>query len=239
MRVIAGTSGFSYKEWKGTFYPEELPAAKMLAFYARHFGAVEINSTYYQMPKEPALVKWAGEVPEDFTFVLKAPVRIVQQKDLARAGDDLRRFLGIAQSLGPGLGPILFRADHPKDLDRLRALLSIMSGHRVALEARHDSWLADDVYDVLRERDVALCAADTDDVADPESLMLPTASWGYLRLRRTEYSDAELRAWADRVRAQAWTDAYVFFRHEDTGTGPAFAKRFLTFAGVDGRAPHA
>jgi uncharacterized protein YecE (DUF72 family) len=230
MRVIVGTSGYSYKEWKGTFYPADLPAAKMLPYYAGHFGSVEINNTFYRMPDEKTMVKWAGEVPDDFTFVLKAPQRITHQKRLTTVEDDVRQFVEVGKTLGPKLFQL--PPYSRKDVEKLRALLAAIPPEvRVALEVRHDSWLADDVYDALREHDAALCAADTDEVADPGALLVPTASWGYLRLRRTDYSDAQLEAWAGRVKAQSWSDAYVFFKHEDEGKGPAFAKRFLALLG--------
>lgn len=231
MRVIVGTSGYSYKEWKGSFYPADLPASKMLPFYATHFSSVEINATFYRMPEEKTLVKWASEVPEDFTFVLKAPQRITHQKKLAGVEDDVRHFLDVAGVLGPRLGPLLFQLPPylRKDLEKLRGLLALVPRERrVALEVRHDSWVSDDVLDVLRAHDVALCLSDTDEVADPDSLLVPTASWGYLRLRRNEYPGDTLADWARRVEAQPWSDAYVFFKHEDEGKGPAFAKRFLS-----------
>ena len=230
MRVTVGTSGYSYKEWKGTFYPSDIPAAKMLPFYAEHFGSVEINNTFYRMPEAKTLEKWASEVPDDFTFVLKAPQRITHQKKLTAADDDIRQFLDVSAVLGPKLGPLLFQLPpyFRKDTDKLRALLALIPRERkVALEVRHDSWVADDVLNVLREHDAALCLSDTDEVADPDSLLVPTASWGYLRLRRTEYPGDTLEQWARRVEAQPWSDAYVFFKHEDEGKGPAFAKRFL------------
>jgi uncharacterized protein YecE (DUF72 family) len=230
MAVIVGTSGYSYKEWKGTFYPADLPAAKMLPFYATHFGSVEINNTFYRMPDVKTVEKWSSEVPDGFTFVLKAPQRITHQKKLVGAEDYVRHFLEVAAVLGPKLGPLLFQLPPylRKDTDTLRAFLAqIPAERRVALEVRHDSWLADDVYAALREHDVALCLSDTDEVADPDTLIVKTASWGYLRLRRTEYSDEQLAAWSRRIDAQAWSDAYVFFKHEDEGKGPAFAKRFL------------
>ena len=233
MRLIVGTSGYSYKEWKGTFYPADLPAAKMLPFYATQFGSVEINNTFYRMPEEKTLLKWAGEVPEDFTFVLKAPQRITHQKKLSGAEDDVRHFLEVASVLGPRLGPLLFQLPpyFRKDVETLYAFLRILPRqYRIALEVRHDSWLEDDVYSALREHDVALCLSDTDEVADPDTLLVTTSSWGYMRLRRTEYSDADLAAWRRRVAAQPWSDAYLFFKHEDEGKGPAFAKRFLAAA---------
>jgi uncharacterized protein YecE (DUF72 family) len=229
MRWIVGTSGYSYKEWKGTFYPAGLPAAKMLAFYAEHFGSVEINNTYYRMPKAETLAKWASEVPDGFTFVLKAPLWIM---DPTRLGA-VQTFCDVAATLGDKLGPMLFRVQpgFPKDVNRLRAFLELVPRqHRVVIEFRDPSWMTDDVYDALRERDAALCASDTDDVGDPDSLLVATASWGYLRLRRTEYSDAQLAAWKRRIAAQRWSDAFVFFKHEDEGKGPVFAKRFLALA---------
>jgi len=230
MRVIVGTSGYSYKEWKGTFYPADLPAAKMLPFYAGHFGSVEINNTFYRMPEEKTLTKWASEVPDDFTFVLKAPQRITHQKRLSGVEADVRQFLDVSKVLGPKLGPLLFQLPpyQGKDTPKLRAFLSLIPPEtRVALEVRHDSWLAHDVYDALREHDAALCLSDTDEVAEADALLVPTASWGYLRLRRTEYPGDMLTEWARRVEAQPWSDTYVFFKHEDEGKGPAFAKQFL------------
>lgn len=231
MRTIVGTSGYSYKEWKGTFYPDDLPASKMLSFYAGHFGGVEINNTFYRMPDAKTLAKWTTEVPESFVFVLKAPQRITHQKRLAGAEDDLRYFYEVAESLGKQLGPVLFQLPpyFRKDVEKLRALLAaIPPGKRAALETRHESWLSDDVYDVLREHDAAFVAADTDEVAEPERIFTPTASWGYVRLRRTEYDDEQLAAWARRAESAGWSEAFVFFKHEDEGKGPLFARRFLT-----------
>jgi uncharacterized protein YecE (DUF72 family) len=230
MRLIVGTSGYSYKEWKGTFYPSDLPAAKMLGFYAAQFGSVEINATFYRMPDPKTLEKWAGEVGDEFTFVLKAPQRITHQKRLANVDEDVRYFLEVANALGSKLGPLLFQLppNFKKDVDKLRGLLSLVPhNHRVAFEVRHESWLDDEVYAALRDRDAAFCTADTDDVPDPDRVLVPTASWGYVRLRRTEYSEADLTAWRKRIEAQSWTDAYVFFKHEDEAKGPVFAKRFL------------
>jgi uncharacterized protein YecE (DUF72 family) len=231
MRTIVGTSGYSYKEWKGIFYPEDLPAAKMLSFYAAHFGAVEINNTFYRMPEAKTLEKWRDEVPDSFTFVLKAPQRITHQKKLAGAEDDVRHLLEVAATLGPKLGPLLFQLPPylRKDVPRLRDFLStIPRDVRTALEVRHDSWLDDEVYALLRDHDVALCLADTDEVTDADALIVKTAGWGYMRLRRTEYTDEQLAAWRDRIAAQEWSDAFLFFKHEDEAKGPAFAKRYLS-----------
>lgn len=233
MRTIVGTSGYSYKEWKGIFYPETLPAAKMLSFYASHFGAVEINNTFYRMPEAKTLEKWRGEVPADFTFVLKAPQRITHQKKLAGVEEDVQHFLEVASTLGPQLGPLLFQLPpyQKKDVEKLRAFLALIPrAVRTALEVRHDSWLDEEVYALLREHDVALCLSDTDEVSDPDALIVPTAGWGYLRLRRTEYTDGDLAAWKGRIAAQAWSDAFLFFKHEDEAKGPAFARRYLALS---------
>jgi len=232
MRVIVGTSGYSYKEWKGTFYPDDLPAAKMLPFYASHFGTVEINNTFYRMPDEKLVTKWASEVPDGFTFILKAPQRITHQRKLD-APEEVAHFFQVASTLGAKLGPALFQLPpyFRKDVQRLRDFLGVVpKDKRVCLEFRHESWMDDEVFAALREHDAALCAADTDEVPDPGKILVPTASWGYLRLRRTEYSDEQLAAWARRVAAQSWSDAFVFFKHEDEGKGPIFAKRFIAIA---------
>jgi uncharacterized protein YecE (DUF72 family) len=226
MHLIVGTSGYSYKEWKGTFYPAELPASDMLSFYAARFRAVEINNTFYRMPTETLVANWAAEVPDRFTFVLKAPQWITHRKVLV--ADAVRRFVDVAKVLGSKLGPLMFRMPPQKDVAKLRELLALVPREqRVTIEFRDDSWSDDEVHHALRDRDAALCVSDTDDVENPDELLLSTASWGYLRLRRTDYSGDELDAWRRRIEAQPWTDAHVFFKHEDEAKGPAFAKRFL------------
>jgi len=229
MRILAGTSGYSYKEWKGTFYPDDLPAAKMLSFYATKFNTVEINNTFYRMPEPKMVGKWANEVPDNFVFVLKAPQRITHQKRLAGAEDDVRYFFETAAELGPKLGPVLFQLPPfaKKDAAKLSAFLRILPQHPAAFEFRHESWFDDEVFGLLRDHDAALVAADTDDVQDPSKLPMSTASWGYLRLRRTEYAAEDIQKWAKRVESQNWSSAYVFFKHEDEGKGPAFARVFL------------
>ena len=230
MRVIVGTSGYSYKEWKGTFYPGDLPASKMLPFYAQHFGAVEINNTFYRMPDEKVMTQWASEVPEGFTFVLKAPAWITLSRNF-NAAEGMRRFFEIGAVLGEKLGPALLRREQ---VDGLRELLAMVpAGKRVCVEIRHESWKDEEVVATLREHDAALCIADTDEIEDPDDILVATASWGYLRLRRTDYSKKQLAAWAKRIAAQTWSHAYVFFKHEDEGKGPLFAKRFLALLGND------
>jgi uncharacterized protein YecE (DUF72 family) len=228
VNVIVGTSGYSYKEWKGHFYPEDLPAAKMLRFYAEHFGAVEINNTFYRMPDAKTLAKWAAEVPEGFTFILKAPQRITHQKRLDGVADEIRYFFEAAESLGEKLGPVLYQLPpyFRKDAARLRDFIErIPRASRAAFEFRHASWEDDEIRGILHDHDAALCAADTDEVP---ATIVPTASWGYVRLRRTEYAEGELAEWAARITAQPWSAAYVFFKHEDEAKGPRFAREFLT-----------
>jgi len=229
MRLLAGTSGFGYKEWKGSFYPADLPAARMLGYYASRLPAVEINNTFYQMPRRELLEKWAAEVPETFTFALKAPQRITHRKRLRAAGEDVAYFFAAAAVLGPRLGATLFQLPPHlrKDLPLLQEFLAALPAEqRAAFEFRHASWFDDEVYDALRARGVALCLSDVDEEGRPAPLV-PTAGWGYLRLRRPDYGDAELSTWAERLRAQPWSDAFVFFKHEEKGKAAAMATALL------------
>ncbi len=227
--VFVGTSGYSYKEWKGSFYPEDLPAAGMLSFYAKQFRTVEINNTFYRMPNAALLAKWAADVPDGFRFVLKASRQITHLKRLEGVADAVEYLCRTAEALGDKLGPLLFQLPPflKKDVPRLEAFLALLpAGRPSAIEFRHESWFCDDVYERLRGRDVALCIADIDE--DERAVpQVATASWGYLRLRRCAYEDAAIDAWIDRVRAQGWKQAYVFFKHEDEATGPKLARRFV------------
>ena len=228
MRLWVGTSGYSYKQWKGTFYPEGLAEKAMLRFYGEHFATVEINNSFYRMPSPSVLARWSEEVPKEFAFVLKAPRRITHEKRLKDPGDDLSFLFETASVLGSKLGPLLFQLPpfSKKDLPRLRDFLNLLPpGCRVALEFRHASWFTDEVYEMLRSRGAALCLADTDD--EGETPLIPTASWGYLRLRRQDYGDSDLSLWAKKVQEQPWNEAFVFFKHEDEGKGPKLAKRFI------------
>ena len=232
MKLYVGTSGYAYKEWKGSFYPEDLPAKRMLHYYGEQFRAVEINNTFYRMPTASVLQAWADTVPADFRFVLKAPRRITHVQQLKDAGDSLAYLLEIAGALERRLGPLLFQLPPglKKDLPRLHAFLaSLPPQSRAAFEFRHRSWFDEDVFDMLRGHKAALCIADADD--DLDVPFVATADWGYLRLRRTDYDDADLQAWVSRVQAQPWQEAFVFFKHEDAGMGPRLAKRFLELAG--------
>lgn len=232
MNVSVGTSGYAYKEWKGAFYPAGLKAEEMLRYYASKFGTVEINNTFYRMPTEKVLLQWASQVPESFRFVLKASQKITHRKRLKEAGEELSYFLRTANALGPRLGPTLFQLppNLKKDLPRLVDFLALLPRTwRSAFEFRHESWFEDDVFAALREHGAALCVAE----ADPEEsdVRVPreaTAAFGYLRLRKVAYSGAELDDWASWLKAQPWTDAFVFFKHEDEATGPRLAAEFIT-----------
>lgn len=232
MRIRAGTSGWSYKEWKGFFYPEKLAAKDMLRYYGERFSSVEVNNTFYRMPNAATLENWAAEVPDTFAFVLKAPKRITHEGRLKGVEDSVDYLLRITGTLGPKLGPFLVQLppNLKKDVPRLRDFLALLAPPaRAAFEFRHASWFDDEVYAALRERGAAWCVADTGEEDDPP--FVSTADWGYLRLRRVEYKEEDLRSWADRVRAQAWSEAFVFFKHEEAGTGPKLAARFMEVCG--------
>jgi uncharacterized protein YecE (DUF72 family) len=224
MRVRVGTSGYSYKTWRGSFYPEDLKDADFLRFYASRFGTVEINNTFYRMPNAALLTRWADETAPEFSFVLKAPRRLTHEKRLADA-DSVAYFFKTAVVLGDKLGPVLFQLPpfFKKDLARLEPFLGwIPEGRRAAFEFRHATWFDEEVVGLLRSRGAALCLADTDEL--PIESLTATADWGYLRLRRQDYDAAALAAWVDRIRAQPWQEAWVFFKHEEEGKGPALAQ---------------
>lgn len=231
MSLHVGTSGYSYKEWKGSFYPEKIPAKEMLRFYAERLSTVEINATFYRLPQKTTLEKWKEQVPKTFRFSLKAPQRITHFKRLNEAGDDAKYFLDIAATLEDQLGVILFQLppNMKKDLPRLETFFSeLPSQPRVAFEFRHPTWFDDDVLELLRARNCALCVSDTDDL--PTTHIDKTADWGYLRLRRVLYSEDHLKDWLKRIRDQNWNETFVFFKHEDEGTGPRLAAQFLQLA---------
>ena len=227
MRMRIGTSGFSYKEWKGSFYPEDLPAAEMLRFYAGRFSTVEINNTFYRMPQASVMAGWAEQVPDGFTFALKASQRITHRSRLKDAVDSVAFFFQVAATLGDRLGPVLFQLppNFKKDLPRLSAFLpSLPAGSRAAFEFRHASWFDEETYDTLRGAGAALCIAEDEDLATP---LVATTGWGYLRLRRQDYGPETLAAWGGRIREQPWNEAFVYFKHEDEALGPRFAQALV------------
>ncbi len=231
MRLYAGTSGFSYDEWKGVFYPEDLPAKQRLAYYSTRLTTVEINNTFYRTPKESVVAGWKTQVSGDFRFVIKASQRLTHHKRLKDCADDLAFALEVYRAMGERLGPILFQLppNFRKDLARLSDFLELVpTDLQPAFEFRHESWFGEDVYELLRAKGVALVVSDVDEA--PEPPLVPTARFGYLRLRRTAYAPDALATWLTRVRAQPWDAAYVFFKHEDAGTGPKLAAEFLALA---------
>jgi uncharacterized protein YecE (DUF72 family) len=231
MDLYVGTSGYSYPAWKGSFYPERLPAKQMLRFYGEQFRTVEINNTFYRMPAPSVLEAWAGEVPADFRFVIKAPQRITHFQRLKGSAETVAALLTVCESLGKRLGPLLFQL-HPtmkKDVPRLRDFLRLLPAKRpVAFEFRHQTWLDDEVFGVLRHHGAALCIAEAE--GGVEVPFVSTADFGYLRLRRPDYRPADLKAWVKRVQSERWRTAYVFFKHEDEAKGPLLARKFLKLA---------
>lgn len=229
MRILAGTSGWSFKEWKGSFYPKELPDDGMLGYYAGKFPTVEINNTFYRMPKESVLLDWASKVPAEFRFAIKASQRITHHGRLKAeaVADSVEYFTRMTNELGERRGPTLFQLppNLKKDLPRLTAFLDLLPrGWRSAFEFRHSSWFEDDVFQALRAKDAALSIADHDDFETPA---VRTASWGYARLHRLTYDAAALAAWRERLAGLGADELYVFFKHDETaGSGPSAAEAF-------------
>ena len=253
-RLYTGTSGFSYAEWKGSFYPEDLPAAKFLSYYSGLLPAVEINNTFYRMPKASMLEGWRDTVGEDFRFVLKVSQRITHRQRLVDCGDSVRYLLETSDVLGDKRGPFLVQLPPflRKDAERLRGFLALWPRDvPAAFEFRHRSWFDSEILEVLRDAGQALCVAETDEAESKakrkskakdgeseegsaaeeasEGFTTPverTTDWGYFRLRRKDYDDDSLRSWCGRVRALGLERAFVFFKHEDEGAGPRLARRF-------------
>ncbi len=232
MRLRVGTSGFSYKEWKGPFYPEDLPNDRMLEWYAGKLDAVEINNTFYRMPTRTLLEGWAEQVPEEFRFAMKASRKITHQKKLEGCADEASYLAETSGALGPRLGPTLVQLPPylKKDVERLAMFLACLpEDFRVAVEFRSSSWFDEEVYDALRTAGAALVVSDMAEKDEPP--VVATAPFGYARLRRVEYDDDALARWAARFAEAGWDEAYVFFKHEDEATGPRLAARFREIAG--------
>jgi uncharacterized protein YecE (DUF72 family) len=228
MRVRAGTSGWSYPEWKGHFYPEKVATKDMLRFYGEHFSTVEVNNTFHRMPRPDVLEGWAAAVPEDFVFVLKASQSITHFRRLKNAGDSVAYLLSHSDVLGPKLGPYLVQLPPHlrKDAALLKDFLALFPpGKRCAVEFRHRSWFDDETFAILREKNMALCVADTGEETDAP--FTATADWGYLRLRRVEYDDDATASWKEKVSGQNWNEAFVFFKHEEAGAAAKMAARFM------------
>ena len=230
-RLFAGASGYSFKEWKGNFYPEKIKPEEMLAFYAERLPTVEINNTFYRMPKVAVLETWAGSTPERFRFAIKASRRITHLARLKAetAADSVDFLYRNLAALGAKRGPVLFQLPPflKKDLPRLSEFLRLLpEGHGAAFEFRNDSWFADDVYDELKAAGAALCLSEREDNAPPP--LVETAPWGYVRLRLETYSDDDLEQWVRRLEATSWREIYAYFMHEPTA--PAYARTLMGFA---------
>lgn len=231
MQFFIGTSGYSYPAWRGRFYPEKFPTRDMLSYYARRFNTVEINNSFYRMPIADDVQSWAGQVPGAFRFAIKAPQTITHRKRLKDAAKDTKELLRVAAVLKARRGPLLFQLppNFKRDVPRLAAFLKLLGKQaQAAFEFRHESWFDDDVFACLRQNSCALCVADADDL--PKTSLVRTADWGYLRLRRERYTKHALVRWIEHIRSQRWKEVYVYFKHEDTGTGPKLAARFLDLA---------
>jgi len=230
-KLYAGASGYSFKEWKGSFYPEAIKPEGMLAYYAERLPTVEINNTFYQMPKVSVLENWARSTPEGFRFSIKASRRITHMSRLKAesASDSVAYLYKNLAALGAKRGPVLFQLPPflKKDLPRLKEFLPLLpQGHGAAFEFRNDSWFDDDVYDVLKSAGASLCLSEREDNAPPP--LVETAPWGYVRLRLEQYTDAELEQWAEKLAATGWEQVYVYFMHEPTA--PGYAQTLTRFS---------
>ncbi|SRR6266571_736544 len=237
MKIHVGTSGYGYKEWKGIFYPEKISPKEMLHFYAERLNAVEINYTFYHMPTEGVLASWAEQVPDDFAFALKAPQVITHLKQLRNVFEETEYLFRTLSVLDKKLGPVLFqfpksfRVNHRAELKDFLDLIPV--NVHCAFEFRSPTWFDDEILTLLRKRGCSLCTADADE--NPADEIVSTASWGYLRLRRSDYTEADLSLWMERILAQKWERAYVFFKHEEEAKGPEMAVRFLELADSRGK----
>ncbi len=231
MKIHIGTSGYAYREWKGIFYPEKISPKEMLRFYSERLGAVEINNTFYRMPTEGVLSSWGEQVPADFVFAIKAPqviTHLKRLKDVEEETDYLFRTLSVLEEK---LGPVLFQLPKSFRADRaaLEDFLSLVPrGASCAFDFRSPSWLEAGTLSLLRKSGCGLCVEDTDE--NPANAIVSTAAWGYLRLRRSAYTDAELSRWIERTRSQKWKKAFVFFKHEEEAKGAELAMRFRELA---------
>ncbi|HEY4365777.1 MAG TPA: DUF72 domain-containing protein [Steroidobacteraceae bacterium] len=229
MAIWVGTSGYNYPEWKGSFYPEKLPATRMLPYYAERLDTVEINYTYYRTPNEKTLDSWSRATPDRFKLTLKAPKRITHDAKLHDCADAVRYFIDTAAKLGPKQGALLFQLPPylRKNLELLDTFLTAFPENTcAAFEFRHVSWLDAEVYARLRARNLALCVADSQKLSTPVEI---TADYGYFRLRDEGYTSADITRWAQIIRdsTSACRDVFVYFKHEEAGKGPEFARLLL------------
>lgn len=229
MNYWIGTSGFQYTEWKGTFYPEDMPTAKMLPYFAERLPTTEINYTFHRIPSAKTIEGWYKATPGEFRFSLKAPQKVTHWQKLRNCGDTLRYFHQVITDLERKLGCVLFQL--PPTLKKDAALLKdflvdIPDGMRAAFEFREPGWFSDDIYELLKSKNLALCIAESENLSTPQ---VTTADYGYLRLRREDYQSADVTRWAEFVKTKegAWSDAYVYFKHEESGIGPKLAQEMI------------
>ncbi|MEO5718267.1 MAG: DUF72 domain-containing protein [Chthoniobacterales bacterium] len=232
MKTWIGTSGFQYKEWKGSFYPEDLAAAKMLPYFAERLSTTEINYTFHRIPSPKTIDNWLAQTPENFRFALKAPQKITHFAKLRDCQDTIAYFYRVVSALGDRLGPVLFQLppNFKKNADVLSAFLRELPAMRAAFEFRHESWLDEEIFGILRSHKVALCLAETEKLAAPT---VATADYGYLRLRREDYTAADVTRWTQFVREKesTWQETFVYFKHEEAGTGPKLAAQMIELLG--------
>jgi uncharacterized protein YecE (DUF72 family) len=232
--IWVGTSGYNYPEWKGSFYPSDLPAAKMLPYYAARFPTVEINYTFYRMPNEKLVSGWAAQTPDPYRLTLKAPRRITHDSRLRNTGDLVQSFCRVAAALGPKLGTLLFQLppNLKKDLPLFDQFLSSLPPRMCgAFEFRHTSWFGDDVLQRLSSRNLALCISDSEKLSAPVQV---TADYAYFRLRDEGYTESDIADWADTIAREtaACRDVFVYFKHEDEGKGPELARLLMRRLGL-------
>ncbi len=229
MNIWIGTSGFQYAEWKGTFYPEDLSTARMLPYYAERLSTTEINYTFRRIPSAKSIQTWWAATPERFKFSLKAPQKVTHFAKLQNCGDTLRYFYQVISDLEAKLGVVLFQLPpaFKKDASLLATFLEdVPPGMRAAFEFRHASWFDDEIFNLLKSKNIALCLADSENLATP---IFATADYGYLRLRREDYQAADVARWAETIKTQKdnWSDAFVYFKHEESGIGPKLAMELV------------
>jgi len=236
MNIHVGTSGFAHKEWKGRFYPEKISPEDMLRYYAERLNTVEINNTFYHMPKESVLLSWAEQVPEDFVFALKAPQVITHIRQLKNVFEQTEYLFRSLSLLDGKLGPVLFQFPKSFRADRqaLEGFLPLIPDNTAcAFDFRSPTWLDEGAPDLLREKGCSWCVEDTDE--NPVQEIVSTAPWGYLRLRRSDYTDADLSQWAEKILLQKWQRTFIFFKHEDEAKGAELAMRFQELIDAGGK----
>ncbi len=229
MKYWIGTSGFQYPEWKGKFYPEKIPLAKMLPYYAGEFSSTEVNYTFRRIPAEKTIVAWSQATPADFRFSFKAPQRITHFARLRGCLEQVDAFQRAISAADEKAGPVLFQLppNFPKDIAVLQDFLAgLPRTMRAAFEFRHESWFDDSTFETLQAANAALCIAENEELATPP---IATADFGYLRLRREDYTPAQIHHWSAWIEEQqpAWAETFVYFKHEEQAVGPGFARQML------------